>query len=430
MVKLQENKHFTENKSIEQLPAPQKVYIPLSQHTGAPCDLLDVKPTDIVKKGQRIASANAKVFAPIHASVSGKVIAIQNNWPHPVLGRSRTIVIENDGLDTSIELKPKSEVEVDHLSPAQIRQIVFDAGIVGLGGAAFPTHLKLAPTKPVDTLIINCAECEPFLTADYRLMIEKTKEIISGIKLVARCLNVNKIIIAVEDNKPEAIEKFSQECSSAPQIKVAVLKSYYPQGGEKKLIKSILNKEVPQGNLPFDIGIVVQNVGTVYAIYEAVYKGKPLYERVVTVSGSCVTSPKNLLVRIGTPIKNLIEFCGPLKEDPAKIVIGGPMMGLAQYSDQVPVIKSTTGVILFNKKEAKSFEESPCIRCGACIRECSQGLLPCMINLAVERELWGKVGELNVLDCVECGCCSYVCPANRHLVQSIRRAKLTQSAKK
>jgi electron transport complex protein RnfC len=234
-------------------------------------------------------------------------------------------------------------------------------------------------------------------------------------------------MIAIEDNKPEAVEIFSKECSSTPGMHVQTLKTAYPQGGEKTLIKNVLKKEVPRGQLPFDLGVVVQNVGTVYAVYEAVYNHKPLYERVVTVAGSCLTNPKNLLVRIGTPIKNLIEFCGPLQEEPAKIVIGGPMMGLAQYSDDVPVIKSTTGVILFNKKEAKATEESDCIRCGACIRGCSQGLMPCMINLAVERELWDQVANLGVLDCLECGCCSYVCPANRYLVQSIKRAKLTQS---
>jgi len=406
------------------LPLPQRAYIPLIQHTGAPCDLLDVKPGDVVKRGQRIASANAKVFAPVHSSLSGKVVAIQN-WPHPVLGKSRAVVIENDGLDSAMPVKPMPEKEIRSLSPAQIQNLVMEAGVVGLGGAAFPTHLKLTPVKPIKTLIINCAECEPFLTGDFRLMMEKTREIVLGIKIIAQCLNVSDIIIAIEDNKPEAIDIFTKECSPQTGMKVLTLKSAYPQGGEKNLIKNTLQKEVPRGKLPFDIGVVVQNVGTVYAVYEAVYNHKPLYERVVTVAGSCLTNPKNLLVRIGTPIKNLIEFCGPIKEEPAKIVIGGPMMGLAQYSDDVPVIKSTTGVILFNKKEAKATEESACIRCGACVRGCPQGLMPCLINLAVERQLWDQVANLGVLDCLECGCCSYVCPANRYVVQSIKRAKLT-----
>jgi len=426
MIRLPGNKHLTGHKPIEQLPLPQKAYIPLSQHTGAACDILEVKTGDIVQRSQRLATANAKVFAPIHSSLSGKVTAVQN-WPHPVLERCKTIIIDNDGLDTSREAKSRSEEEVSRLTAPQMRQIVLEAGIVGLGGAAFPTHLKLDPIKPVDTLIINCAECEPFLTADFRLMVEKTREILLGIKAVSRCLSVTKIIIAIEDNKPEAIKTFSKECSSIPQIQIKVLKSFYPQGGEKQLIKNILGKEVPQGKLPFDIGIVVHNVGTIYAIYEAIYKNKPLYERVVTVSGSCLSYPKNLLVRIGTPIKNLIEFCGPLKQEPAKIIIGGPMMGLAQYSEMVPVIKSTMGVILFNKKEAEILQESVCIRCGACIRACTQGLMPCMINLAAEKELWEHASSYGALDCIECGCCSYVCPANRYLVQSIKRAKLALS---
>jgi Na+-translocating ferredoxin:NAD+ oxidoreductase subunit C len=429
MIKLPENKHLTDHKPIEQLPPPQKAYIPLSQHLGALCDLLDVRPGDVVQKGQRLATANAKVFAPVHSSISGKVVGIQN-WPHPLLGRCRAVVVESDGLDTAQGLKSRPEEEINRLTPHQIRQIVMDTGIVGLGGAAFPTHLKLNPIKPVDTLIINCAECEPYLTADFRLMVEKTREVILGIKVVARCLNINKIIIAVEDNKPQAIECFSKECASEPQITVKVLKSFYPQGGEKTLIKNILGKEVPSGKLPFDIGVVVHNVGTIYAIYEAVYKNKPLYERVVTVSGSCLENPKNLLVRIGTPIKDLIAACGPLKEEPVKIIFGGPMMGLAQYTDQVPVIKSTTGIVLFNKKEAETFQESACIRCGACIRVCSQGQMPCMMNLAAEKEMWDDAASFGVLDCVECGSCSYVCPANRYLVQSIKRAKLALALKK
>ena len=270
-------------------------------------------------------------------------------------------------------------------------------------------------------MIINGAECEPYLTSDYRLMVEKTKEILLGIELVAKCLGVKNVYIAVEDNKPEAIERFRVQGSGS---RVQVLKSQYPQGGEKQLIKNISGKEVPQGKLPFDIGVVVHNVATCLAIYEAVYLNKPLYERIVTVTGSCLSNPKNLLVRMGTPIKELMDFCGPLKEEPAKIVIGGPMMGIAQYTALVPVIKSTTGVILFDEKEAKEQGGVFCIRCGACIRECPVNLMPCLINLASEKELWMQAKKYGVLDCIECGLCSYVCPANRSLVQSIKRAKL------
>jgi len=427
MVKLEEHKHQTQDKPIEKMPQPAKAYIPLSQHLGKICSP-KVLVGDSVFTGQKIASSEAAVSAPIHSSISGKVVAIQE-WPHPVLGRCKTIVIESDGLDRS-QVTPrlrsgqaghKSQEEIIKLTPEQIRNIVFEAGIVGMGGASFPTHIKLKPPKPVDTLIINGAECEPYLTSDYRLMVEKTKEILLGIELVAKCLGVKNVYIAVEDNKPEAIKQFKVHSS---KFIVKVLRSQYPQGGEKQLIKNLLGKEVPQGKLPFDIGVVVHNVATCLAIYEAVYLNKPLYERVVTVTGSRLSNPKNLLVRIGTPIKELMDFCGPLKEEPAKIVIGGPMMGIAQYTTEVPVIKSTTGVILFDEKEAKEQEEAFCIRCGACIRECPVNLMPCLINLASEKELWMQAKEYGVLDCIECGLCSYVCPANRSLVQAIKRAKL------
>jgi electron transport complex protein RnfC len=289
-----------------------------------------------------------------------------------------------------------------------------------MGGASFPTHIKLNPVKPVDTLIINGAECEPYLTADARLMVEKTAQISAAVTLIARCLGVKNIYIGIEKNKPEAIKAFSQVTG----ITVKVLPSDYPQGGEKQLIKNILGKEIPRGKLPFDIGVLVQNVATVYAIYEAVYLGKPLIERIVTVTGSCLGNPKNVLVRIGTPIKELIEFCGPLKEPPAKIIIGGPMMGIAQYTDEVPIIKSSGGLLLMNKNEAQELNEDPCIRCAACVRGCPVGLMPCQINLASERLLWNLTREYGASDCIECGICNYVCPSNRRLLQTIKRAKL------
>ena len=419
MVKLAEHKSRTENNPIERLPLPSKVYIPLSQHIGKICEP-QVNIGDTVLTGQKIASTQANVYTPIHASISGKVVAIQD-WPHPVLGRCRAVVIESDGLDRSQVTGHKSQAEIEKLIPDEIRKIVFEAGIVGMGGASFPTHIKLTPPKPVDTLIINGAECEPFLTSDYRLMLEKTREILLGIELAKKCLRVNKIYIAIEDNKPQAVNQFA---GNRLGLSVKVLSSAYPQGGEKQLIKNILGKEVPSGKLPFDIGVVVHNVATVFAIYEAVYQNKPLFERLVTVTGSCLKNPKNLLIRIGTTIKELIDFCGPLTEEPAKIIIGGPMMGIAQFTTDVPVIKSTTGVILFNKKETQALEELFCIRCGACVRECPAGLMPCLINLASEKGLWQEAEKYGAFDCIECGLCDYVCPANRRMVQSIKRAKL------
>jgi len=418
MVRLAENKHYSENKAIEKLPLPAKVYLPLIQHLGKICNP-EVKTGDTVTLGQKIASIQANVYAPIHATISGKVVAIQD-WPHPVLGRTKAIVIEGDGQNDESTFRLKDQEEIDKLSPEDIRKIVLNAGIVGMGGASFPTHIKLNPPKPVDTLIVNGAECEPYLTSDARLMVEKTKEICAGIFLVAKCLGAREIYIGIEENKPEAIKAFSDIAG----IKVEILKSEYPQGGEKQLIQNILGKEIPRGKLPFDIGVLVQNVATLYAIYEAVYKGKPLIERIVTVTGSCVESPKNLLVRLGTPIKNLIEFCAPLKEEPKKIIIGGPMMGVAQYTDEVPIIKSSAGLLLMNKKEARVLEEDPCIRCAACIRGCPVGLMPCQINLASEKSLWNLTKEYGAGDCIECGICNYVCPSKRRLLQTIKRAKL------
>jgi electron transport complex protein RnfC len=255
-------------------------------------------------------------------------------------------------------------------------------------------------------------------------MVEKTQEIIKGIGILARCVGVKKVYIAIEDNKPEAIKAFGCQSVKDPGYQVVVLRSAYPQGGEKQLIKNVLGKEVPQGKLPFDIGVLVHNVGTVLAVYEAAYLNKPLYERVVTVTGSCVQNPKNLLVRIGTPIKELIGRCGPLLQEPAKIIVGGPMMGLAQFSEDVPVIKSTTGVLLFNKKESQAQEEQFCIRCGSCIRECPVGLMPTLINLSSQKQMWQEAKDHGALDCIECGICGFVCPSNIRLVQSIKRAKL------
>ncbi len=428
MVKLEENKVYSENRRIEDSPIPAKVYVPLSQHIGKITTPL-VRVGEEVFLGQKIAASDAAVSSCVHASVSGKVTAIRN-WPHPTQGACKAIVIDNDGKDTQPATRKRLTEEIERLTPDQIRQAVRQAGIVGMGGAGFPTHIKLTPPKPLDSFILNGAECEPYSTGDYRLMIERTRDILKGVELIVRCVGVKKVYIAIEDNKPEALRAFKEGIRDTGYgirragYEVRVLKSQYPQGGEKQLIKNILNREIPSGKLPFDVGVLVNNVGTALAVYEAVYKNKPLYERVVTVSGDCLENPRNLLVRIGVPVRELIEFCKPLKKEPAKIVIGGPMMGVAQYTEMVPIIKTSTAVILLSSHSVNVFKEDICIRCGECVRNCPVGLQPCLISLAVERRNWELAKSYSPLDCIECGLCAYLCPARRNLVQSIKYAKL------
>ncbi len=420
MVKLAENKHLTEHKAIKKAGLPSKVFILLLQHFGKPCDKVLVKVGDFVKTGQMIASSETGLFSPVHASVSGKVSAIAD-CPHPVSGRSKAVVIESDGKDEKYYNEPQVEINIESLSSQQLRDIIFKAGIVGLGGAGFPTHIKLNPPKKVDYLILNGAECEPYLNSDFRLMLEYAENVIKGAKIVLRVLAIKGCIIAIEDNKQESIDIFKKILPENFRLKV--VKTRYPQGGEKQLIQSVLNREVPSGGLPFDIGVIVQNVGTVFAIYEAVYKNKPLYERIVTVTGSCIKEPGNFLVRLGTTVRDLISDCGGLDEDPAKVVFGGPMMGIAQFTLDVPVIKTTSGIIFFSKKEIIKREERVCCRCARCIDECPARIIPAVISMAAEKERWDIAKDYDALDCIECGLCSYVCPAKRDLVHLIKYAK-------
>lgn len=422
MIKLAEHKSQTEHKAIQASTVPARIYLPLSQHIGKICSP-EVAIGDTVLKGQRVAAANAGVYAPIHASLSGKVTAIKE-WPHPLLGRCQAIVIESDLADKAIATQtPRQRAEIDALTPEQIKTEVFLAGIVGLGGASFPTHIKLTPPKPIDNLIINGAECEPYLTSDDRLMVEKTQEIIAGIRLIERCLGAKNVYIAIENNKPHAIKIFKRLLIDTGYT-LHVLRSQYPQGGEKQLIQSVLKRQVPQGKFPFDIGVVVQNVATSYAIYEALYLRKPLYERVMTISGDCLQNPGNLLVRLGTPIKDLIAQCGPLIKRPQQIIFGGPMMGIAQYSQDVPVIKNTNGILLLSEAQVKESQENTCIRCGRCVESCPLGLMPCLMSMAGEKEKWGLAKSYGCLDCMECGLCNYVCPQKRNIVQTIKTSKI------
>lgn len=421
------NKLSTE-QAIRDLPLPPKVIIPLSQHTGAPCNPL-VTAGEIVKTGQKIGEHSAFISAPVHATLSGKVVSIDNHL-HPVTGREMpAVVIESDGRDEWGEKFPPRK---DYLSltPDEIRKIIREAGIVGLGGAAFPTQVKLSPPqdKKIGMVILNGCECEPYLTADFRLMQEKPLEIIEGLKIIMHVLGVAKSFIGIEDNKPEAVDALQAVLGKDSPISLVKLKTKYPQGSEKHLIKAITNRETPSGGLPLDVGIVVNNVGTAVAIFEAVVQRKPLIDRVITVSGEAIKEPQNFRVRIGTPFSFVVENAGGMVGNPGKIIMGGPMMGIAQSSLEVPVIKGTTAILVLPAE--KVGESGDCIRCGRCIESCPMNLLPNFIGIYVERNRLNGLENYHVMDCIECGCCAYVCTTRRPLVQYIKQAKTEITRKK
>lgn len=423
-----DNKNYTANKAIEKSLIPEKVVIPVRQHIGAPCVPL-VKKGDKVKKGQVIADSDAFVSGPIHSSISGTVIDI-GEYLHGVFGKSLAVVIESDEMDQWIEGIPLNRNWKD-LSVDEIKTIIRKAGIVGMGGATFPTHVKLSPPadKKVDTFVLNGAECEPYLTADYRMMLEYTDRIVSGVLIVMKILGVDKAYVGIEDNKPKAIE-IMKEAFKNTTVQVMALPTRYPQGGEKMLIRAITKKEVPSGALPADVGVVVQNVGTVIAISDAVIKGIPLIERVTTVSGDAVCEPKNLSLRVGTTFQQAVEYCGGLKEKPEKIIMGGPMMGIAQFSLETPIIKGTSGILALTNNAINESKQSPCIRCGRCIEACPMGLNPSRLSVLGERNLYKEAKEdNNLMDCIECGSCVYACPAKRNIVQYIKYLKKENAAK-
>ena len=414
-------KELSSGKSIRISTLPQRVVIPLSQHIGAPAKA-EVNIGDEVRRGQVIGSPASFVSAPVHASISGKVVAVAD-FPHPSGKMAPSIVIESDGKDESILLNENADYM--NLSADEMKTLIKNAGIVGLGGAAFPTNVKLSPPKekPIDTVILNGAECEPYLTADHRLMLEYSQEIVEGLKIIMKTLNVTQGYIGIESNKPDAIEKISGVISKESHIEMCALEVKYPLGAEKMLIKAIKDREVPSKGLPMDIGVVVHNVGTAFAIYEAVRYGKPLIERVVTVTGKGVKEPGNMMVRIGTLIRDVVEQCGGLVEDAVKVIIGGPMMGFAQWSLDVPVVKGTSGILVLTEDEHTPEEYYACIRCGRCIDACPMGLNPSMLSILSEKGHFEETREYNLFDCFECGCCAFVCPSNRPMVQFMRLAK-------
>jgi len=413
-------KNLTSDGAIKRAFVPKRVVLPLSQHTGSPAEPI-VKAGDTVKAFSLIAKATGFVSSPIHAPISGKVTKIGNS-PTFTSNRSLSIFIESQGNEDQ-DFKIKARRDPDTLSAEELLSIIRDSGIVGLGGAAFPTHVKLSTpeNKPIDTVILNGAECEPYLTCDQRLMIEKPKEILKGLGIISKVLNAKDSYIAIEDNKQSAI--YALEKTLPKNIKLAVLRTKYPQGAEKQIIKSILNRTVPAGGLPMDVGCVVQNVQTAYAIYEAVYSGKPLAERAITLTGSCLRDPVNIRVRIGTILKDLVDFIGGFKVEPKKIVMGGPMMGIAQYAMDIPITKGTTGVLFLSEEEAIQPRESICIRCGKCIEVCPMLLSPTTLMYRVKRELFSEAKELGISGCFECGACAYECPAKIPLLDYMKYGK-------
>ena len=418
-----ENK-LSADKAIKKAGLPKQVSIPIAQHIGAPSTPV-VKKKDQVKAGDVIAQSQGFVSSNIHSSVSGTVAKIDQVIDASGFRKPCAVIsVEGDewadGIDTSEEL-----VRDITLSAEEIRQKVLEAGIVGMGGATFPSHVKLSVPegKQVDTLIINGVECEPYLTADHRVMMERAEEMLTGVRIMMRALGVERALIGVESNKPDAIAHLNNLVEGETGIDVYGLKVKYPQGGEKQLIKALLDREVPSGGLPLDVGTVVHNVGTTLAVYEAVQKNKPLVERVVTVTGKSLQKPANLLVRIGTPVKDLIEAAGGLPEDTGKVVSGGPMMGKALQSLDAPVVKGTSGVLIIPQKEAKRAADVHCIRCSKCISVCPMGLEPYLLKQLSQQERYEELEALALMDCIECGSCSFTCPAHLPLLDYIRLGK-------
>ncbi len=418
-----ENK-LSANKKIESLELPKQAIIPLGQHIGAPAQAV-VKKGDTVKVGTLIAQATGFVSANIHSSVSGTVAKIEDVADASGNKRPAVIIdVQGDEWEETIDRSSTLVKEIKGDSKEIIEQIKA-CGIVGLGGATFPTHVKLMPPpgSKAEVVIINAVECEPYLTSDHELMLEKGEEILVGVTILMKAVNVKRAIIGIENNKKDAIELMSRLAGNYPGIEVVALKVQYPQGGEKQLIDAVIRRQVASGALPISTGAVVQNVGTAFAVYEAVQKNKPLFERVVTVTGKSLAKPSNFLARVGTPMKQLIEAAGGLPEDTGKVISGGPMMGKAMPTIDATVVKGCSGILIMKDLEARRKEMVDCIRCAKCVSVCPMGLNPTYLMRVSELAMYDEAEQNRIMDCIECGSCSYTCPSNRTLLDYIRLGK-------
>ncbi len=424
-----DKKQATRNIPISDLKASDIMVYPVSQHIGAPCVPV-VSVGDSVLMGQKIADTDAFVSSPIHSTVSGKVVAIEKRR-HPNGNMVESIVIENDGNDTLCD-SIYDRTDYNSLSREDMIKIIRETGVVGLGGATFPTHIKLnpPPDKKIECVILNGAECEPYLTSDHRVMLEMPEIVVGGLELIMKILGVDKAYIGIEQNKPDAIKVMSDICKNKKGISVKVLKTKYPQGSEKHLIYAITKREVPSGGLPADVGVVVDNVDTCTAVYNAITKRKPIFTRVVTVSGDAVKTHRNFRVRVGTPFKDVFEAAGGFRCEPKKIIMGGPMMGMTQFDLNVPVIKGTSALLAFTDEEASNVKATPCIRCGKCVEKCPMRLMPVFLNEYASAGNIEKCLEYHIMDCIECGVCAYQCQSNLRVVEQIKLMKQKISAQR
>ncbi len=420
----EDRKQLSAHQAIEELPLPSRLHIPLQQHIGAPAEPL-VRRGERVKKGQMLARSQGAISAPVHAPTSGRILKI-GDYPahHPSGLPVRTLALEPDGEEQWID-NPQQEVDPFDLAPEAIAQRVAEAGIVGMGGATFPSAVKLnlRHRYALHTLVINGAECEPYLTCDDRLMREQASQVLDGVRLMAYALGVGRILIAIENNKPQAQAAMGRAAESLPEITVVGLPTRYPMGSEKHLVQTLIGKETPARGLTADMGVVVHNVATALAVHHALRSGRPLISRVMTVTGGAISQPKNLRVPLGTPLSRLIDYCGGFKTEPARLISGGPMMGQPLPNTKVPAVKGSNGLLALTADESKRGEEMPCIRCASCVRACPCGLVPLELAAQIRAGGLDNSVKLGLLDCVSCGSCAYACPSHIPLVQYFNFAK-------